>query len=355
LDTLPGTGADTLAGGDGDDFYIIDDLSDVVIESADASGGNDWLASFAANVDLNNYTGIENAAVQGIGLAATGNASNNILQGFGDSITLSGGGGADQLTLVMGFGALFGGNGSDVLISASGNDSLSGGAGNDDIRAGAGDDTLFGDGGHDLMFGFEGNDLLYGGAGNDTLGGREGADTMEGGDGDDTYYIDSLQSLVVEQEDQGRDTVSSETLSLVANRYAHVEAFTLGGTLDLNITGGAGDDRMIGNAGDNRLTGGLGTDRMTGGAGDDSFVFRNKAQIDRDVITDFGAGDTIDLSAFMDGGKFIGGKAFSGQDDQVRYVRADGLLQGDVNGDGTADWTIRLTNDAKLAANDFLF
>jgi serralysin len=94
---------------------------------------------------------------------------------------------------------------------------------------------------------------------------------------------------------------------------------------------------------------------MTGGDGADVFLFHNKGQIDRDVITDFGAGDTIDLSGFMEGGKLIGGKAFSGQDDQVRYDRAEGLLQGDLNGDGKADWTIRITNDARFNASDFIF
>ncbi len=55
--------------------------------------------------------------------------------------------------------------------------------------------------------------------------------------------------------------------------------------------------------GNDTLIGGGGGDRMSGGAGEDSFVFLDKKDSfgsgkGRDVITGFGEGDSIDLSAF---------------------------------------------------------
>lgn len=76
------------------------------------------------------------------------------------------------------------------------------------------------------------------------------------------------------------------------------------------VTGGEGDDILVGtrasdiidgSAGDDVIVGGRGTDMLTGGEGADTFVFAGRDTGDAtlggaDVITDFGADDTIDLS-----------------------------------------------------------
>lgn len=84
-----------------------------------------------------------------------------------------------------------------------------------------------------------------------------------------------------------------------------------------------------------------------------------------DQIEDFTAGaDLIDLSA-MDantllGGdqafSFIGNAAFSGAAGQLHYVQTASYtyLEGDTNGDGTADFSIRLTGTLALAESDFV-
>ncbi len=62
------------------------------------------------------------------------------------------------------------------------------------------------------------------------------------------------------------------------------------------ITGTAGADVLVGTAGADLLRGGDGNDVLTGGDGPDTFVFGADARDgnrDRDVITDFGAGDSI--------------------------------------------------------------
>lgn len=64
------------------------------------------------------------------------------------------------------------------------------------------------------------------------------------------------------------------------------------------ITGTAGANVLIGTTGADLIRGGDGNDRLTGGAGPDTFVFGADARDgnrDRDVITDFGAGDSIVL------------------------------------------------------------
>ena len=122
------------------------------------------------------------------------------------------------------------------------------------------------------------------------------------------------------------------------------------------LEGGPGLDRLQGGGGVDRLIGGKGKDILTGGDGSDAFVFRNSKEAKGDRITDFQSKmDDIDLSDFMKGGKFIGAKAFSKKDDQVRYDKAKGLLQGDVNGDGKADWSLTIVNKVALSAADFIF
>lgn len=64
------------------------------------------------------------------------------------------------------------------------------------------------------------------------------------------------------------------------------------------ITGTAGADVLVGTTGADLIRGGDGNDRLTGGAGPDTFVFGADARDgnrDRDVITDFGAGDSLVL------------------------------------------------------------
>lgn len=66
------------------------------------------------------------------------------------------------------------------------------------------------------------------------------------------------------------------------------------------ITGTAGADVLVGTAGADLIRGGDGNDRLTGGVGPDTFVFGADARDgnrDRDVITDFGEGDSIVLEA----------------------------------------------------------
>jgi len=112
------------------------------------------------------------------------------------------------------------------------------------------------------------------------------------------------------------------------------------------------------------LIGGNGADVLTGGVGADVFKFASAAEagsaINRDQITDFQSGsDRIDLRgtlrSLMDGGSFIGSGVFSSVAGQVRFNAITGLLQGDVDGNGTADFAIQLNGSPALGSGDFIF
>jgi Ca2+-binding RTX toxin-like protein len=149
---------------------------------------------------------------------------------------------------------------------------------------------------------------------------------------------------------------------------ANDRVFGLGGndTIDARagndrVYGGAGDDTLAGNSGRDLLVGGLGKDLLNGGAHADVFDFNALAESVvgalRDVVTFVRTeGDKIDLStidADTDGTagnqvfKWIGSKAFSGVDGQLRF--AGGILQGDSNGDRRADFEIQVRGSLTAA------
>lgn len=125
--------------------------------------------------------------------------------------------------------------------------------------------------------------------------------------------------------------------------------------------GGIGSDRLYGGSGKDVLIGGTGQDFLYGGSGADTFVYTQAADAGQgnmaDVIGDFKSGvDHLNLSAFMAGGHFIADAGFAvGEGATVRYVAATGLLEGDLNGDSVADFSITLANHAHLVATDIIF
>jgi Ca2+-binding RTX toxin-like protein len=131
--------------------------------------------------------------------------------------------------------------------------------------------------GNDVMVGTAGDDILSGGDGNDSLIGGAGNDTMMGGLGDDFYQVTDGGDMVVENIDEGIDTVwSSINYSLGDN----VENLVYGGTgsfmgfgnsLDNALIGGIGNDTLQGGGGNDVLIGRSGSDAMSGGLGDDTY------------------------------------------------------------------------------------
>ena len=117
------------------------------------------------------------------------------------------------------------------------------------------------------------NEQLDAGAGNDTLDGRIGNTTLIGGTGNDTYIISSNNNLIIENPNEGIDTVQSSIsigLDSTDQPIAYVENITLTGTGNIYATGNTLDNTIIGNDGNNYLNGTSGNDILYGGAGNDT-------------------------------------------------------------------------------------
>jgi uncharacterized protein len=175
--------------------------------------------------------------------------------------------------------------------------------------------------------GTNGFDLLFGTAGNDIINALDGGDIVFGDSGDDSIF------------------------------------------------GGLGRDSLNGGAGMDILVGGAGADILSGGSGQDIFRFNDIgdapratgrfAALNRETILDFSSAngvnhDLIDLSAIDANANvagdqsfaFVGSSRFTGIAGQLRY--ADGILQGDVNGDRVADFEIYMVTTPPLDTTDFI-
>jgi Ca2+-binding RTX toxin-like protein len=106
------------------------------------------------------------------------------------------------------------------------------------------------------------------------------------------------------------------------------------------LTGGAGNDVLKGgagadllNAGDGAdwLHGGLGADTMTGGAGADRFVFGSPDD-GVDLVTDFTAGDVLDLHALLGHAGSTAAQLSGGG--YLRAIAVTGGVQVQVDEDG---------------------
>src|SRR5204862_488699 len=97
---------------------------------------------------------------------------------------------------------------------------------------------------------------------NNTITGNSAANILTGGAGDDTYIVQNTDDVVVENTDEGVDTVVSSVSYALSD---DVENLTLTGTANLNATGNALDNVITGNSGNNILDGGACADALIGG------------------------------------------------------------------------------------------
>ncbi|GAB5606510.1 hypothetical protein TK5_25910 [Sideroxyarcus sp. TK5] len=311
-DTIDGgTGADTMSGGMGNDRYYVDNQGDVVVENA-FEGIDTVLSSVGAYTLTDN---VENLTLLGLSsYEGLGNALDNTITGNNNDNYLNGGDGAD------------------TLVDNGGNDFLDGGAGADSMTAGAGDDTYYVDNAGDVVVenfgegydtvvsclgdyslaanveklnlsgsadingsgnalnnyigGNSGNNVLDGAAGNDRVDGGAGADTMLGGAGDDVFFVENVNDEVIENANEGLDSVSSsisyvlsenvENLSLTGNNSidgsGNAQDNVIYGNNSSNVLfGDAGNDTLNGLDGADTLNGGAGADVMNGGYGNDVY------------------------------------------------------------------------------------
>ena len=148
-----------------------------------------------------------------------------------------------------------------------------------------------------------------------------------------------------------------------------VTGTVFGGRGNDTITTGKGSETIDGGSGNDRLRGGLDADNLPGGTGADRFIFASTLDSTgtaSDTIKDFSSDDEdkvslrqIDANTANAGNQaftFIDEAAFSGKAGELRAETtvAGTLVQGDVNGDRTADFAILFTDVTGLEAQDFV-
>ncbi|MBI5790411.1 MAG: DUF4347 domain-containing protein [Rhodocyclales bacterium] len=302
-------GADTLVGGTGNDTYIVDNVGDVVTETA--GGGTDTVKTTLADFHLPGD--VENLELTGTtSLDATGNEMNNVITGNTLNNLIDGGAGNDTMR---------GGKGDDTYIVDSLLDKV-------EESFGQGTDTaIVRVSGYVLPTNVEylqmenddpvlrlapllgkGNNLsniIVGNAGDNTLDGGLNDDIMIGGPGNDVYKVDNANDLIIEEADYqdsegnwiygGIDRVESTiSFDLASNvedlTLQNIDNITLLGNGDNAATGNELANVLIGNDGNNLLDGRGGNDNMSGGKGNDTYVVEQEG----DVVTEV-SGEGTDL------------------------------------------------------------
>jgi len=288
-DTLRGgVNADTLAGGGGDDRFVMG-ANMTNADSIDGGVGVDQLdytynaADSNAAHALDRVTGVDrfvlgdadttiittngfatnnlhlptrlvyiHADALTAGHALHLDASADLSDGTNSGYSVTGSAGNDTMIGWAGKDRFAGGAGNDSLVGNGGADSLDGGAGVDtaDYRASdaavnidlrrtgaqsggdaegdvlTGIENVIGSNHNDIIIGSNGTNYLYGMDGNDDVRAAYGDDTLDGGAGDDTLW----------------------------------------GAGDVNLLlGGDGDDKLYGQGNDDTLVGGAGADLLDGG------------------------------------------------------------------------------------------
>ncbi|MEK7779551.1 MAG: calcium-binding protein [Pseudomonadota bacterium] len=253
-----GIGVDTMIGGIGNDTYYVDNVGDVVVENG-VSGSDGTADTVIASVSYTLHANVENLTLSGGTLTAingTGNTQNN---------------------------RIFGSHGKNILDGGAGDDYLNGQAGNDTLISGDGNDTLFG---------------------------GQGSDTLIGGTGNDVYNIDNFSDVVVENDNEGVDTVVSDLSFYTLG--ANIENLTtnyhgVGNELDNIITGSLGDNYLDGGAGADILDGGgkqgsdtTGAPNHSGSGGNDVYVVDNAGDVvvEHDAIV-YGIAYNVSMDTVM--------------------------------------------------------
>ncbi len=303
---------------------------------------------------------------------------------------------------------LKGGSGDEWLDGLGGNDQLLGQAGNDQLSGGLGNDTLLGGDGDDLLDGGDGQDTasyagvlgslavdlglsapqatgaggvdtlvavehLIGGSGGDRLLGNGAANRIDGGNGDDVIDGGAGNDTLIGGSHLSGDILSyaMATAGVKVSLALTTAQNTAGAGSDLisgfehlngsrfadNLIGGSTANRIDGGAGNDTLQGGAGADSLQGGEGADLFLFASSGDAgngsgSRDLISDWGNGDRIDLTAIdarsdLSGNQaftWIGSAPFSALG-QLRYSLLGsgmGLLEGNCSGSLAADFQLEL-------------
>lgn len=326
----------------------------------------------------------------------------NVTSSYGGDNYVSAGSGNDKVVNYFeGGNDIFLGDGNDVYIAdiragdSNDYDVVSGGNGNDRFEVDTIASKYYGDAGNDTFLSWGSDNYFNGGSGTDTISyqlqdnynsqrgkgvdidlGKQWASTMSG----HKETLVSIENAI--GTNRGHDVITgSEGRNILQGLGGNDRLYGLGGNDDLyggagndDLYGGNGDDDLVGGAGDDDLVGGAGADYLLGGSGFDfliggagadifdfDFVSDSAIGSRRDVISDFRASEndvvdlrSIDANERVGGNQsfsFIGGSAFHGKAGELQFK--NGVVSGDTDGDGVADFQIKMNGVTKMYADDF--
>ncbi len=214
------------------------------------------------------------------------------------------------------------------------NPTISGTEGDDTISADwSREDHIDAKGGDDFIIGVGSRDYINGGTGNDTVS---------------YHWSGAFVDVDLRRDIQENGDANGDVLVSIEN-----------------VEGSSRNDRLAGNDAANVINGLGGRDVLSGRGGSDRFVFDSASNANGDHVTDFQAGDDLDFRTIDANVNQAGDQAFTWLDTggftrsagQLREYDSNGAhyVAGDVNGDGVADFTIRVSGSSNLSAGDFLF
>jgi Ca2+-binding RTX toxin-like protein len=370
-----------------DDFSndLINDITDIVFDHSGFARATFSAVNFpikvSNSVNISGDTGDQdylqvNLTVPGTFSASAWNVSNWTDQ---DGIVILGSSGADTITgpsAAGGFVYLRGGAGADIVYGGNARNIFIFNAG--DIKAG---------------------DSIFGGVGDDSI-----SPTMDGSTYD--FRLVEMSSIRALDMNTGVGNTSSTVIlggdqiggangifNVFGSNGAWISNVVVQGqTVDLStvqfflwtdgddtmrVAGTKGADNLVGSIQSDTLFGGRGHDLFTGGDLNDVFDFNSKFDslrgAKRDVISDFSVGDnvaggleddlidlkTIDANSLRAGNqhfKFVSKFHHKAGELDVKQdlVHGTTIVQGDVDGNGKADFQIELNGLLSLSKLDFI-
>lgn len=305
MDTLIGFGGDDyMDGGAGQDDYVVDSLSDIVIDS----GSDDpviyrdrvkaWVDGYTLHATIESLILVSATAISGYG-----NDNNNQLWGNYGNNYLYGGGGVDVIDGAEGADTMEGGTGNDVYYVDDAADVVIEAAGGGDYDKVSSSVTYmlpdhveelyltgsaaidgYGNAQNNRMKGTGGDNRLFAGAGDDWIDSSYGSDLLDGGEGSDSYFLtqDGFNDTISDSGTTGVDVVytnfnnyhlvdSAEVLVLYSgsaltgygNAFDNIiRSADVSGNIAQSMYGLDGNDTLIGNGGGDYLDGGAGSDTI---------------------------------------------------------------------------------------------
>ena len=358
------------------------------------TGGNldDVIAGGAGADDMNGGGGIDTLSYAGDSTGVVINLSTGTAD-FGDAAG----------DVFSGFTNVIGGSGDDTLGGNAAGNVLEGRGGDDVLVGGTGVDTLLGGGGNDtFLYNFDEEveplEVIDGGGGNFdkivlddpspsgwvfievTISGVEQVEYRTAGP---AAFLDSQIGGGAGQISNVKGSAGGNTLvvfgaaadltGLTFTTWSPLQdgVFMLGSTGSDHLIGSSqtdvirgsdGADVIDGGGGTDVIFGGVGQDVLTGGANADRFSFEaaNESAVGstRDRITDFDQGNDLLVLPFAAGFDFRGSGAFTNTAGELRFFHNVNniftVLEADVDGNGSADFQLRLDGSFNLALADFV-